>query len=77
MPCCFIKFGCFLHIADRFKYNYLNFRAMDPDDGGWKKQLDKAKVVQKCPGCGELSLKYEKGKIICSECGFEQNVGEI
>ena len=50
---------------------------MDPDDGGWKKQLDKAKVVQKCPGCGELSLKYEKGKIICSECGFEQNVGEI
>lgn len=50
---------------------------MNPGDGGWKKQLGKVKVVQKCPGCGELSLKYEKGKIICPECGFEQNVGEI
>ena len=50
---------------------------MNPDDGGWKKQLGKFKVAQKCPRCGKISLKYEKGKIICSECGFEQNVGEI
>ena len=67
----------FLHTADRFKYNYQNFRDMNPGDGDWKKQLGKAKVVQKCPRCGELSLKYEKGEIICHECGFEQNVGEI
>mgnify|MGYP001618071032 FL=1 len=50
---------------------------MNPYDGDWKKQLGKFKAVKKCPRCGELSLKYEKGKITCSECGFEQNVGEI
>jgi len=50
---------------------------MNHDEEHWKKQLGKVKVVQKCPKCGQLSLKYEKGKLICSSCGFEQNIGEI
>ena len=50
---------------------------MNPDDEDWKKQFDKFKVVQKCPICGQLTLKFVDGKIKCSNCGFEQNVGEI
>ncbi len=50
---------------------------MNHDEEDWKKQIEKFKVVQKCPRCNELSLKYVKGKIECPNCGFEQNVGEI
>jgi ribosomal protein S27AE len=50
---------------------------MNHDEEDWKKQLDKFKVVQKCPKCGNLSLKYEKGKLVCGNCNFEQNIGEI
>ena len=50
---------------------------MDPNDEDWKKQIEKFKVVQKCPRCGDLSLKFIEGKIKCSKCSFEQNVGEI
>lgn len=50
---------------------------MNHDEEDWKNQLEKFKVVQKCPRCGQLSLKFDKGKIQCSNCGFEQNVGEI
>ena len=50
---------------------------MNPEEGDWKKQFEKFKVVQKCPRCNELSLKYLNGKINCSECGFEQNIGEV
>jgi len=39
--------------------------------------LDKSNVVQKCPKCGELSLKFVKGKIICSKCGYGVDVGTI
>jgi ribosomal protein L37E len=49
---------------------------MDHDDD-WKQNLEKFKVVQKCPKCGNLSLKFVEGKIQCSGCGFEQNVGSI
>jgi hypothetical protein len=47
---------------------------MSFDDEDWKKQFDKIKIVQTCPKCGNLGLKYFEGKIRCSECGFEQSV---
>jgi len=50
---------------------------MDPNEEDWKKQIEKFKVVQKCPRCGELSLKFTEGKIKCSKCSFEQTIGEI
>tara|TARA_Y100000031_G_scaffold156895_1_gene214001 strand:- start:1999 stop:2154 length:156 start_codon:yes stop_codon:yes gene_type:complete len=50
---------------------------MNPDEENWKKQLEKFKVVQRCPKCGELSLKLVEGKIKCSGCGFEQNMKNI
>ena len=50
---------------------------MDPNEEDWKKQIEKFKVVQKCPTCGDLSLKFIEGKIKCSKCSFEQNVANI
>ena len=50
---------------------------MDHDEEDWNKQIEKFKIVQRCPKCGKLSLKFAEGKIKCSDCGFEQNVGEI
>ena len=50
---------------------------MNHDEEDWKKQIEKFKVVQKCPRCGELNLKYVEGKIKCSNCSFEQNIGGI
>jgi len=47
------------------------------NDEDWKKDFEKFKVVQKCPKCGQISLKFKEGKIKCSNCSFEQNVGEI
>ena len=67
-----ILFG---NIADKFIYNNPNFKSMNGQD--WKRQIEKFKVVQKCPRCGELGLKYSQGKIKCDNCGFEQNIGEI
>jgi len=50
---------------------------MNPNEEDWKTQLDKFKVVQKCPRCGEISLGFIEGKIKCSKCSFEQNVVNI
>ena len=46
-------------------------------DDEWKQEFGKFKVVQKCPRCNNLSLKYVEGKIKCSDCSFEQNIGEV
>jgi|TARA_B100001971_G_scaffold117166_1_gene107903 ribosomal protein L37AE/L43A len=50
---------------------------MNPDEEDWKKQIEKFKVVQKCPKCGELALNYVGGKIKCSKCSYEQNMKNI
>ena len=50
---------------------------MDHDEVDWKKQFEKIKVVQICPKCGKLSLKFEEGKINCSECDYEQDIPKI
>ena len=34
-------------------------------------------VVQKCPKCGALSLKYRQGKVVCDECGFSETAPEL
>ena len=47
------------------------------NDEDWKKDFEKFKVVQKCPKCGQISLKSTEGKIICSNCSYEQNNGKI
>ena len=40
-------------------------------------EFKKLKVLQKCPKCGELSLRYVDGKLVCEECSFGQNIGSI
>lgn len=50
---------------------------MNPDEEYWKKQIDNVSLVKKCPKCGKLSLGYREGKIMCSECGFEQTVAKV
>ncbi|MEK6948934.1 MAG: hypothetical protein AABX34_01840 [Nanoarchaeota archaeon] len=50
---------------------------MEPYDTDWKKSLEKFKIVQKCPRCNELELRYSDGRIKCSNCGFEERIGEI
>ncbi|HLC50535.1 MAG TPA: hypothetical protein VJI97_03850 [Candidatus Nanoarchaeia archaeon] len=46
---------------------------MDNDEDIARK-LRKFSVVKQCPKCGQLSMEYVNGKIMCSGCGFEQNV---
>ena len=62
---------------DRFIYLSLYYLLMNHEEEDWKRQIEKFKVVQKCPKCNEITLKFIEGKIKCSNCGFEQNVGEI
>ncbi len=50
---------------------------MDYGDEHWKKELEKFKIVQKCPKCNEIGLKNINGRIMCSNCGFEQKMREI
>ena len=50
---------------------------MNHDEEDWKKQFEKFKVVQRCPKCGKLSLKFVEGKIKCSDCGYGQDVPSI
>ena len=50
---------------------------MNHDEEDWKKQLEKFKIVQRCPKCGKLALNYIEGKIKCSNCGFEQNIKNL
>lgn len=50
---------------------------MNPDEVDWKRQLENFKVVQKCPKCGELSLRFVEGKIKCGNCSYEQSIKNI
>ncbi|MBS3132017.1 hypothetical protein J4212_06290 [Candidatus Woesearchaeota archaeon] len=44
---------------------------------GWKEEFEKFRIIQKCPRCGSLALSFVDGKLLCGECGFEQNIGQI
>ena len=50
---------------------------MNHDEEHFKKELEKFSLVKKCPKCGKLSLRFREDKLICSECGFEQNIGKV
>lgn len=50
---------------------------MNHDEERFRKELEKFSLVKKCPRCGKLGLGYKEGKIICSECGFEQTVAKV
>jgi len=50
---------------------------MNRDEERWQKKFEKNKIAQKCPRCSRITLRFVEGKIMCSDCGFEQNVGEI
>jgi ribosomal protein S27AE len=50
---------------------------MDHDTEHWKRELEKVSLVKKCPKCGKLSLGYAEGRLVCSECGFEQQLGKV
>lgn len=40
-----------------------------------KEELEEVpSVVKRCPRCNKLTLKFEKGRIYCTSCGFEQNI---
>jgi ribosomal protein S27AE len=46
---------------------------MNHDD----KKIPKFSVVQECPKCGQLTLSFKANKIVCSNCGYEENVPAI
>ena len=50
---------------------------MNHDEEHFKKQFEKFSLVKKCPKCGKLSLNFNEGRLICSECGFEQVIGKV
>lgn len=50
---------------------------MNHDDEHFKKDFEKFKLAQKCPRCGKIELKFVEGKLLCSNCGFGQNIGSI
>jgi len=38
-----------------------------------KREVD-IKQVKRCPKCNSLSLSFQGKKLICSKCGFKQDV---
>ncbi|MBI2548478.1 hypothetical protein HYW21_03945 [Candidatus Woesearchaeota archaeon] len=40
-------------------------------------KLRKTSVVKECPRCGNLTLMYAGKKIICTHCGFEEDLPEF
>jgi ribosomal protein S27AE len=49
---------------------------MDPDEDLLKNAV-KFKPVRVCPRCGNISLYFKKDKIICSECGYSENIPQV
>ena len=43
----------------------------------WKRDLEKINIVKRCPKCNSLSLVHIKGKIKCTNCGFEQDIPDL
>jgi ribosomal protein L37E len=50
---------------------------MNHDEPEFEKKVPKFSVVRECPKCGQLSLSFREGKIICSNCGYGENVTAI
>lgn len=61
-----------------FKYTQNSYNLnMNHDEERWQKKFEKYKIAQKCPRCGKIELRFVEGKVLCSNCGFEQSIGEI
>ena len=41
------------------------------------KDVEKVKVLKRCPKCGGLSLTFTEGKIKCNDCGYEEKIADI
>ncbi len=50
---------------------------MDHDEERWQSKFEKYKIAQKFPRCKKIALGFVGGRLLCTNCGFEQNVGEI
>ena len=50
---------------------------MNHDEEHFKKEINKFSFASKCPKCGKMSLIFREDKLICSECGFEQNKTKV
>ena len=56
----------------------------------WKKEVEKSlehgfskekipAIIRRCPKCHNLTLEYdiEKGTIVCTRCGFKENIAQV
>ena len=54
--------------------NNLTKIVMNHDEHEFEKKLQKFSVVKKCPQCKQLSLSFNGSLIICSNCGYEEQM---
>jgi len=47
---------------------------MNHDDENFDNKIRKFSVVQECPKCGQLSLAFSKGRIVCASCGYNESI---
>ena len=47
---------------------------MNHDGEKFENKIRKFSVVQECPKCGQLSLAFRKGKIVCASCGYNEDI---
>jgi ribosomal protein S27AE len=47
------------------------------EDYNWKENIERFKIVQKCPKCSKVALRFSEGRLICSNCAFSQNIGNL
>ena len=45
--------------------------------GNFESEIEKYKLIQKCPKCNSLELTFARGALHCGNCGFEQKVPSI
>ena len=48
---------------------------MDNDDT--EKKVRKFSVVKECPKCRQLSLSFKDNKLVCSSCGYNENIPSV
>ena len=39
-----------------------------------EKDMLKVRPVKRCPKCNSLSLEYINNKIVCQDCGYEEEI---
>ena len=46
-------------------------------DNNFGEKIPKFSIVKACPRCNELALTAKKGRIFCTNCGYEQEVPTV